>query len=108
MTTEPQSAVGKQVIALIGDQLGAEPGSVTPQARFIEDLKADSLDVVELIMTLEERFGITIPDSEAEKIQTVGAAVHHVEDAVARANSVANDQRRSDNVAVPVRRASYE
>lgn len=108
MTTETHSDVAKQVIDLVGYQLGAELGSVTPQARFIEDLRADSLDVVELIMIFEERFGISISDTEAEKIHTVGAAVDHVENAVARANAMAKAKPHSDDVAPSARRASYE
>lgn len=108
MTTETRSDVAKQLIELVGDQLGVEPEKVTPQARFIEDLKADSLDVVELIMIFEERFGISISDAEAEKIHTVGAAVDHVENAVARASAMAKSKPHSDDVAPSMRRASYE
>ncbi len=108
MMTETQSDVAKQLIELVGDQLGVDPEKVIPQARFIEDLGADSLDVVELIMIFEERFGISISDAEAENIQTVGAAVKHVEDAVARANAMAKTKPHSDDVAPSVRRASYE
>lgn len=59
--------------------LGVEPERVTPEARFREDLEADSLDLVELIMEFEEQFGGTISDEEAQKIRTVGDAVAYIE-----------------------------
>ena len=65
--------------AIIVEQLGAEPEAVTPAAAFVEDLKADSLDLVELIMTFEEKMGIEISDAEAEGIRTVGDAVAFVD-----------------------------
>lgn len=64
---------------VIVDKLGVDADKVTPEARFVEDLGADSLETVELIMGFEDRFGITIPDEEAEKIRTVQAAVDYVE-----------------------------
>lgn len=64
---------------VIVDKLGVDADKVTPEARFVEDLGADSLETVELIMGFEDRFGITIPDEEAEKIRTVQAAVDFVE-----------------------------
>ena len=67
-----------KVKEIIVDQLGVEEDEVTPQAHFIEDLGADSLDIVELVMALEEEFGIEIPDEEAEKISTVGDAVDYI------------------------------
>jgi acyl carrier protein len=60
------------------DQLGVDAAEVTPEASFIEDLGADSLDTVELVMALEEEFGIEIPDEEAEKIMTVKHAVEYI------------------------------
>ncbi|MDN5696912.1 MAG: acyl carrier protein [Rubrobacter sp.] len=60
------------------DRLGVEENDVTPEASFREDLEADSLDLVELIMELEEQFGMEIPDEEAEKITTVEQAVEYV------------------------------
>ena len=60
------------------DLLGVEPDQVTPDARFREDLEADSLDLVELIMALEEEFGGTVSDEEAQQIKTVGQAVEYV------------------------------
>ncbi|MFN4245444.1 MAG: acyl carrier protein [Brevinematia bacterium] len=64
---------------LIVDQLGVDASKVTPEASFIEDLGADSIDIVELIMALEEEFGITISDEDAQNIRTVGDAVKYIE-----------------------------
>ena len=64
---------------IIVDLLGVEPDKVTPEARFREDLEADSLDLVELIMAVEEEFGGTISDEEAQQLRTVGQAVAYVE-----------------------------
>ena len=68
-----------KVKKIIVDLLGVDPDKVTPEARFREDLGADSLDLVELIMVFEEQFGETIPDEAAQKIKTVGQVVHYVE-----------------------------
>ncbi|HUZ76273.1 MAG: acyl carrier protein [Chloroflexota bacterium] len=65
---------------IIVDQLGAEEADVTPQASFVEDLNADSLDLVELIMSLEEEFNLEISDEDAEKIHTVGDALEYVQE----------------------------
>ncbi|MBL9185639.1 MAG: acyl carrier protein [Prosthecobacter sp.] len=65
---------------IIVEQLGVNPEQVTPEAKFIEDLGADSLDTVELVMAFEEEFGIDVPDEEAEKLQSVGDVVRYVED----------------------------
>ncbi len=69
--------IEEKVKELIADRLGVDPEEVTPEASFIEDLGADSLDTVELVMALEEEFGIEIPDEDAEKIQTVGDAIEY-------------------------------
>jgi acyl carrier protein len=71
--------VASRVKAIIVDKLGVEESEVTPEASFTNDLGADSLDTVELIMEFEKEFGITIPDEEAEKITTVGEAIAHIE-----------------------------
>ena len=73
----------EQVKKIVVDLLGVEPGKVTPDARFREDLGADSLDLVELIMEFEEKFGGTISDEDAQQITTVGAAVAYVEQRMA-------------------------
>ncbi len=73
------SEVFERVKAIIVEQLGVDPDKVTPEARFREDLEADSLDLVELIMAFEEEFGGEISDEDAEKIQTVGDAVAYLE-----------------------------
>ena len=69
-----------KVKQIIVDELGVDENEVTPNARFIDDLGADSLDTVELVMEFEEEFDITIPDEEAEKIQTVGQAIQYIEE----------------------------
>ena len=63
---------------IIINELGVEPEKVTPDASFVEDLGADSLDTVELVMAFEEEFGIEIPDEDAEKLQTVGDAINYI------------------------------
>ncbi len=70
----------EQVKQIVVDLLGVEPDKVTPEARFREDLEADSLDLVELIMEFEEQFGGTIPDEDAQQIKTVGQVVAYVEE----------------------------
>ncbi len=72
-------AVADKVKEIVADELSVDAGIVTPQARFVEDLGADSLDVVELVMRFEEEFEIEIPDEDAEKITTVGEAVGYIE-----------------------------
>lgn len=67
----------KQIIA---DQLGVKKEEVTDNAKFVDDLGADSLDTVELVMALEEEFGIEIPDEDAEKLATVGDALRYIEE----------------------------
>ncbi|MEN3183516.1 MAG: acyl carrier protein [Atribacterota bacterium] len=71
--------VFSKVKEIIVDQLGVDEEDVTPDASFIDDLGADSLDIVELIMAFEEEFDIEIPDEDAEKITTVGEAVEYIE-----------------------------
>ena len=71
-----------RVKKVVVDQLEVEPEKVTPEASFANDLQADSLDVVELVMALEEEFDIEIPDEAAEQIDTVGKAVDHISEKV--------------------------
>ena len=73
------SSVDDKVKKIVVEQLGVSEDQVTPEAKFIEDLGADSLDQVELVMALEEEFGSEIPDEDAEKLTTVGDAIKYVE-----------------------------
>ena len=73
-------AVQDKITEIIVEQLGVKPEEVTPEASFVDDLGADSLDTVELVMALEEEFGIEIPDEDAEKIQTVGDAIKYIDE----------------------------
>ncbi|MFZ5643365.1 MAG: acyl carrier protein [Bacillota bacterium] len=72
--------VFEKVRAIISEQLGVDEADVTMESSFIEDLGADSLDIVELVMALEEEFDIVIPDEDAEKIRTVGEAVNYIKE----------------------------
>ena len=67
-----------KVKEIIINELGVDAEKVTPEASFVEDLGADSLDTVELVMAFEEEFGMEIPDEEAEKLQTVGDAINYI------------------------------
>ncbi len=78
-------AVNDRVRAIIAEQLGVKLEEVVDSASFIEDLGADSLDTVELVMALEEEFGIEIPDEDAEKMVTVGDAIKYIEQKAAGA-----------------------
>ena len=73
------SNLTEKVKGIVAEQLGVKPEEVTPEAKFIDDLGADSLDTVELVMALEEEFGLEIPDEEAEKLVTVGDAIKYIE-----------------------------
>jgi acyl carrier protein len=71
--------VTEKVREMIVEQLGVSESEVVPEAKFIDDLGADSLDIVELIMALEDVYGIEIPDEDAEKMETVGDAIKYIE-----------------------------
>jgi acyl carrier protein len=71
--------IEKRVKKIIAEQLGVKEEQITPQASFVDDLGADSLDIVELVMALEEEFECEIPDEEAEKITTVKQAIDYIE-----------------------------
>lgn len=72
------SDIAKRVKEIVAEQLGVEDAQVVPEAAFMDDLGADSLDTVELVMALEEEFEIEIPDEDAEKIQTVQDAIDYI------------------------------
>ncbi len=74
-----EKSIEERVKHIIVEQLGVKPEQISPEAKFIEDLGADSLDTVELVMALEEEFGKEIPDAEAEKLQSVGDVIRYVE-----------------------------
>jgi acyl carrier protein len=75
-------AMKEKIVEIIANQLGIDRGDVTPEASVVDDLGADSLDVVELIMALEEEFNLEIPDEEAEKIKSVKDIFNHMENAL--------------------------
>ena len=79
-----EKTIEQRIKDIIIEQLGVTADQVTPEAKLIEDLGADSLDTVELVMALEEEFGLEIPDDEAEKLQSVGDVIKHVEDSQAK------------------------
>jgi acyl carrier protein len=76
--TVATTSVEERVIDIVAEQLGVEREKVSKDTSFVNDLGADSLDTVELVMELEEEFDITIPDDAAEKIQTVGQAIEYI------------------------------
>ena len=75
------SEIEEQVKKIVIDHLGIEESKVTPESKFIDDLGADSLDTVELVMEFEDEFETSIPDDQAEKIQTVGQAIDYISQA---------------------------
>jgi acyl carrier protein len=74
-----QKEVQKEVTEIIVEQLGVDPDDVSPEKSFVEDLNADSLDLTELIMTFEERFGFEISEEDAEKLKTVADVIQYIE-----------------------------
>ncbi len=75
-----EKSIEQRIKDIVVEQLGVNADQVSPEAKFIEDLGADSLDTVELVMALEEEFGSEIPDEEAEKLTTVGDVIRYIED----------------------------
>jgi len=73
-----EKEVEEKVISIVSEQLGVDKAEITRETSFVNDLNADSLDTVELIMELEDAFEMSIPDEEAEKIQTVGQAIDYI------------------------------
>jgi acyl carrier protein len=71
-------AIEQKVIEIVSEQMGVDKAEITRETSFINDLNADSLDTVELVMEFEDEFDMSIPDEEAEKIQTVGAAIDYI------------------------------
>ncbi len=78
-----QAEIESRVIDIVAQQLGIEKDKITLESSFTNDLNADSLDTIELVMEFEDEFGTTIPDEQAEKIQTVGQAVEFIRNAMA-------------------------
>ncbi len=77
------SGIAEKIKSVIAEQLGVKPEEVTAQAKFVDDLGADSLDTVELVMALEEEYGVEIPDEDAEKLVSVGDAIKYIEEKIA-------------------------
>lgn len=72
--------IEEKVIEIVSDQMGVDKSEITRETSFVNDLNADSLDTVELVMEFEDEFELSIPDEEAEKIQTVGQAIDHIKE----------------------------
>jgi len=79
MAAEEKKEIVEKVKQIISEQLGVDEKEVTPSASFVDDLGADSLDQVELVMALEEHFGVEIPDEDAEKLRTVQDAIAYID-----------------------------
>ena len=79
-----EKSIEEKVKDIVAENLSVKVEQVTPEAKFIEDLGADSLDTVELVMALEEEFGIEVPDEDAEKLQSVGDVIKYVEEKAAK------------------------
>lgn len=76
-------SVKEKVVSLVAERMGVEPDQITEDTHFVNDLQSDSLDMAELVIDLEEAFDVTISDEEAQKIETVGQAVKHIEESQA-------------------------
>lgn len=77
--------VEEKVIEIVSDQMGVDKSEITRETSFVNDLNADSLDTVELVMEFEDEFELSIPDEEAEKIQTVGQAIDYIKEHASKA-----------------------
>jgi acyl carrier protein len=77
--------IEQKVIEIVAEQMGVDKGEVTRETSFVNDLNADSLDTVELVMEFEDEFELSIPDEEAEKIQTVGQAIDYIKEHASKA-----------------------
>ena len=88
------ASVQERVIDIVAEQLGVSKDQITRETSFVNDLGADSLDTVELVMELEEEFDINIPDDVAEKIQTVGQAIDHISKAVENTEAADSESAR--------------
>ena len=75
--------LSERIFAIVGEQLGVEKETLVPEANLLDDLGADSLDVVELVMAIEEEFGLEIPDEDAERMQSIADAINYVEERTA-------------------------
>ena len=80
-----EKEIEEKVISIVAEQMGVDKGEINRDTNFINDLNADSLDTVELVMEFEDEFETSIPDEEAEKIQTVGQAIEYIKEHVAQA-----------------------
>lgn len=80
MSDTPEKTIEEKVKEIIVEQLGVNAEQVTPEAKFIEDLGADSLDIVELVMAFEEQLGVEVPDEDAEKLQSVADVIRYIEE----------------------------
>ncbi len=83
MSVTSTDDISQKVIAIVAEQMGVDKAEISMDTSFVNDLNADSLDTVELVMEFEDEFELSIPDDEAEKIQTVGQAVEHIRKALA-------------------------
>ena len=80
-----ENEIEEKVISIVAEQMGVDKGEINRDTNFVNDLNADSLDTVELVMEFEDEFETSIPDEDAEKIQTVGQAIDYIKDFMAKA-----------------------
>ena len=81
-----ETEIQEKVISIVAEQMGVDKGEINRETNFVNDLNADSLDTVELVMEFEDEFETSIPDEDAEKIQTVGQAIDYIREHLAKAN----------------------